>query len=122
MGLATLGLFVVKPLPDNAGQNELLFDLPQKEDKIVTMDPKQGLIKTGTVVVAGVFTIHGWGRCEVANQPHAEIDIQPPGYVQSTVITASGSIPTVASDTVIRVGSENFLLTSSTSVVVVKRL
>ena len=55
------------------------------------MNFKHNIVRVTAIVMAGMITAHGWGSQEVADQPHVEIDIQPPRHVRSTVITVSGS-------------------------------
>lgn len=86
------------------------------------MNFRHNLVKKVAVGVVGMMVAYGWGEYEVADQPHVEIDIQPPRYVQSTVITVSGSPVMAASGMVVRVGSASFSLVCSGSVVSVKPL
>lgn len=86
------------------------------------MNFRRNLVKKVAVGMVGMIGAHGWGEYEVANQPHVEIDIQPPRCVQSTVISVSGSPVIAASGTVVSVGSMSFLLLSSGSAISAKPL
>ena len=81
------------------------------------------VIKTVTAAgMAGMISVHGWGKHEVGDQSHIDIDIRPPQYVRSIVVTVSGSPLRTASGTVIAVGSANFFVPSSALPLLVKPL